>query len=249
MNLKAIIIDDEKNVALTLNSVIHNSVDDIDVVEIITEPVKAPGLIRQHKPDLVFIDIEMPIMNGFDVLDCVKDIDFKIIFVTAYDHYGIQAIKNNAFDYIVKPIKIGEVVQAIEKVRQNMNTKAFNNVETQLESVRTIHHQLHKIKIPTLAGIHFISISDIIRVEASGSYCEVFCCGNSSLLINKSISEVEKIFNADVFYRTHRSHIINLHNISRYDNSSRAVVVMSDGKEIPISRQKKEKFNMLIGNV
>lgn len=249
MNLRAIIIDDEIKVLNTLKSIIENNVQDVDVVATTHEPLKAPGVIHQWKPDIVFIDIEMPCMNGFEVLDCINGINFEIIFVTAYDQYGIDAIKRNALDYILKPVKTKEVVFAIEKAKDKITAgKPFNN-EKQLFHLQQELSKNKIIKIPTLAGIDFIEANKIIYVKAFGTYCEVFCNNNYQLIMTKSIKEVLDIFKTGYFFRSHRSYVINISHIKRYIYSNSGTIVMSNGEEIPLSRRKKEEFNALIESI
>jgi two-component system LytT family response regulator len=248
MNMRAVIIDDEIRVAETLKNIIENNVHDVDVVATICEPLMAPGLVYQCKPDVVFIDIEMPGMNGFDVLDSIDDIDFKIIFVTAYDQYALRAIKASAMDYILKPIEISDVVQAVAKVRHSISVKTKID-KHQLSYIKNSHNYSEIIKIPTLAGIDFLDISEIIRVEASGNYCEIYCQDRNHIMMTRSIREAEKLLDHGVFYRSHRSHIINIRHIKRYVYSSGGIIIMSDGKEIPLSRRKKNEFNELINSV
>ncbi len=249
MKLKAIIIDDEIKVAKTLKNIIENNVQDVDVVTIINEPTKTPELICQYQPDIVFIDIEMPGMNGFEVLDCVTDINFEIVFVTAYDQYAIDAIKRNALDYILKPIQIKEVVQSIAKVRDKITLGKNKLISEQITLIQQEFQKKNIVKIPTLAGIDFVETEKIIYIKASGTYSEVFCVDNSLLIMIRSITEVMQILNNSTFFRSHRSYIINITHIKRYINSNGGTIIMSNGKEIPLSRRKKDEFNELINNV
>lgn len=242
MKLKAIIIDDEINVSGALKSVIENNIIDVTVVETINDSTKAPDLINFHQPDIVFIDIEMPIMNGFDVLECIQEINFSIIFVTAYDQYGIKAIKANALDYLLKPIKIVDVIQAVNKVKM----AKMHHTQQQISTAHQAYMNNTILNIQTLAGIEFIPIVNIIHIEASGNYCNIICIDNKQILAIKGINEIEKALNQKVFFRPHRSHIVNLNYIKRYVYSNGGLIIMVNGKEIPLARRKKDEFKTII---
>ncbi len=243
MCLKVVIIDDEENAVLALKSILENNIKDIEIAATLTNPTEAPDVLCTVNPDLVFIDIEMPFINGFEVIESVGNINFEVVFVTAYDQYAINAIKKNALDYILKPIKISEVLQAVTKAKYKIKVKSQNTLETNI-SIPEIKQ--NTIKIPTIAGIDFVNTENIIRLEASGNYTNIILENDKQILMSKNIKEAEKTLNEIVFFRTHRSHIINIHQIKRYVLGNGGCIVMSDGTEVPLSRRKKEEFNSII---
>lgn len=248
MKLKAIIIDDESNAIEALTLAIKNNTSDIEIVATTDKATIAPELIIKYQPDFIFIDIEMPGMSGFDILESIPDIEFDVIFVTAFDHYALKAIKANAIDYILKPIKIAEIIQAIAKVRERKlqevsQANLLNKLKNQIKN-----NSVEQVKITTLSGIDFIDSKKVIRIEASGAYSILFLDRAKQHLVSKSIKEVEKLFTQPSFFRTHRSHIINLNHVQRYSFANGGVIIMSDDAKIPLSRRQKDKFHEVMDN-
>lgn len=208
MELKVIIIDDEEDAIIALKSIIEIN-DGYKIIGQSTDPLKGLELILQKKPDVVFLDIEMPRMNGFQLLKSISNIDFDIIFSTAYKQYAIDAIKANALDYILKPVSILEVLNALEKVK---NRKKDSHEQSQkykklLSDVTS--SKSDRIKIPTSTGFEFIDTNDVIFLEADGSYTVAHFINKEKLLISKTIKQIEPLFDQNKFFRTHRSYLVN----------------------------------------
>ncbi len=242
MKLETIIIDDEWDAIEALENVIDTYIEGVTVVAKTNKPKQAIELLKVHSPDFIFLDIQMPVLNGFEFLECIPEKKFEVIFVTAYDQYAIKAIKANALDYVLKPIRIPEIMQAVSKVKDlKLKSKSLSESFHKL-SEELKNREAQSIKIPTLSGIDFVKISDIIRLEASGSYTEIVLLNEERLLFSKRIKEAEKLLNYETFFRTHRSHIINLKHVKRYENNDCGMIVMADGSRIALSRRKKCDF-------
>lgn len=241
MKLRIIIIDDEVDAIEAIESIIGINNQDYEIIAKTTDPVKGLGLILQHKPDLVFLDIEMPGMNGFQLLESIPVIDFEVIFATAYEHYAIRAIKANALDYILKPVSIPEVLNAIDKVqkkKQNTigNSENYNNLLTEI-----ISRKNSQIKIPTLKGFEFIETDELIYLEADGSYTTAYFKNTDKLVISKPIKQIEPLLKSDSFFRVHRSYIVNTVYIRRFDRKKYSLIMINDSV-VPISRRRYNDF-------
>ncbi len=245
MVLKTIIIDDELDAVEAIENIVLLHTNEIEVIAKTCKPFQAVELINIHQPHFIFLDIEMPGMGGFELLDCFSDINFEVIFVTAYDQYAIQAIKKNAIDYVLKPINIIEIINAINKVRNRVLNHNSSKLRYQ-QLVKDMSKQpFPLINIPTTNGIEFINSDNIIRIEASGSYTYLFLEKGNSEIITKSLKDAEQLFESPLFFRIHRSHIINLKKIKRYE-TDKGIITMIDNSKVPISRRKKDEFCKLL---
>jgi two-component system LytT family response regulator len=202
--------------------------------------------IDDLKPDVVFLDIEMPVMNGFIMLQQLTYKDFELIFVTAYDHYAITAIRYSALDYLVKPVEIEDLKAAIARAETNRaNMSSHLQLDLLLE-------QLHKkkpkrITIPTTDGLHFINIDDIIYLEASNNYTNIYLFSNQKFLVSRTLKDFEDLLPADNFFRIHHATIINKFFVDRYIRGEGGQVIMRDGKTLDVSKRKKTEFLQAIG--
>lgn len=242
MKLKVIIIDDEPDAIEVLESIVVNHTSDVQVAATTTDPALGIELILTHEPDFIFLDVEMGSMSGFDLLDCLAGSSsrFKVIFVTAYEHYAIKAIKNNALDYILKPIKVNEVIQAIAKVRELIKADVLYNIADYSAEKHKFPLTTH-IKISTLSGIEFIKEEDVVHLDASGSYTLIHLLDGNRMMVSRPLKKVKSLFDSVFFLKIHRSHVINLEYIKRYE-TDKSIVVMSNGVRIPLSRRCKDKF-------
>ena len=200
-------------------------------------------VISTLKPDLVFLDIEMPNGNAFDLLEKFKEIDFNIIFITAYDHYAIKAIKFSAVDYILKPIDSEELVLAVKRFEDKIGQKSSlnNQFKTLLSNVRP-GNKLKKVGIPDGDGLVFINLSDIIRCDSDGNYTFFILTTGKKIIASRTLGEYEQMFTDDNFFRIHRSHLINLEHVKKYIKGEGGYVVMSDNSQVEVSRRNKNDF-------
>lgn len=243
--LTAIIIDDEPKGRLALRQKLKDYCPDVTVTGEAGDGEEGLRLIEQLRPGIVFLDIEMPRMSGFDMLLRVHQQNFHLIFSTAYDHYAIKAIRFAAFDYLLKPVDIEELRTVIQRIRaseQNDNTAMRIEV-----LAHNLKHTLNKIAIPTMDGLLFFNIGDIIHIEAQSNYTVFSFVNRPKLTVSKTLKEFEDLLPADLFFRPHHSHIINLQFIKRYIKGDGGQIEMNNGDYVDVSRRKKEEFLKLIG--
>ena len=196
-------------------------------------------LIHSENPGLIFLDIEMPKANGFNLLEKIQSFRFEVIFVTAYDSYAIQAIRFSAADYILKPINIYDLKKAVEKVASRIRLKEENQLLKQL------YYNLQRpanprIGLPTADKIEFVDVDTIIRCEGEGNYSHIYFTDDRHLLVAKTLIEFEELLNEFNFIRVHKTHLVNLKQVSAFPKTDGGLLQLSDGKVIPVSRRRKE---------
>ncbi|MEO6252398.1 MAG: LytTR family DNA-binding domain-containing protein [Ferruginibacter sp.] len=245
--ISTIIIDDETKGRTALSAKILAYCPQIKIIAEASTAEEAILLIQQHKPQLVFLDIEMPRMNGFEMLNAIKEKNFYIIFTTAYDQYAIKAIKYAAFDYLLKPIDIEELKTAVENIELTENNQTKKQVELLQQNIQHQKKQLNKLAIPTLEGLLFFDINDIIHLEANSNYTFIHFSGKPKITASKTLKDFEDILPETIFFRTHHSHLINLNYIKRYIKGDGGQIEMQNGNYVDVSRRKKEEFLKAIG--
>lgn len=245
MHLNAVIIDDELFSVNAIEKILTEFCHDITIIGKTCSPFEGIKFINERKPDIVFLDIEMPGMNGFELLESITDRNFDIIFITAYDQYAIRAFKTNAIDYILKPLSIKEVVQAVNKVIKN---RQFKHRDSRYLDLLDYLKQLNtkKVHIPTSDGVVCVNSDEIIRVEGDGRYSRIHLRGRSPVFLAKTLKELEDIIHGASFFRVHKSHIINMTYVKMYNLISTNQVEMADGAKIDVARRKKDDFIRLI---
>jgi two-component system, LytTR family, response regulator len=246
--LTVIIIDDEAKGRMALREKLMTYCPQIKIVAEADNGQDALILIEKHKPQLIFLDIEMPRMNGFEMLNKVPDKNFHIIFTTAYDQYAIKAIKYAAFDYLLKPIDIEELITAISKVALTENNQTKKQVEVLHQNMQHPKKQLNKLAIATLDGLMFYDINDIVHLEANSNYTYIYLVNKTKITASKTLKEFEELLPDDIFFRTHHSHLINLSFIKRYIKGDGGQIELQNGTYIDVSRRKKEEFLKVIGH-
>jgi two-component system LytT family response regulator len=241
--IKAIIVDDELGARESLSKMLEKNCKQIEVVAKVDSMLSAFEAITNKEPDLVFLDIEMPNGNAFDLLEKFKTINFNIIFTTAYDHYAIKAIKFSAVDYILKPIDPEELITAVKRFEDRAGQKATldKQFKTLLSNVRP-ENKLKKVGIPDGDGLIFINLSDIIRCDSDGNYTFFILTSGKKIIASRTLGEYEQMFADDNFFRIHRSHLINLEHVKKYIKGEGGYVVMSDNSQVEVSRRNKTDF-------
>ena len=245
--ITAIIIDDEAKGRLALREKLLSYCPQVKVVAEAANGQEALLLIQHHKPLLIFLDIEMPKMNGFEMLNELPEKDFHIIFTTAYDQYAIKAIKYAAFDYLLKPIDIEELQEAISNIETKENNETKKQVELLQQNMQHPKKQLNKLAIPTLEGLLFFDINDIIHLEANSNYTNIYFTNKTKITASKTLKEFEELLPEDIFFRTHHSHLINLNYIKRYIKGDGGQIELQNGSYVDVARRKKEEFLKAIG--
>ena len=241
--MRTLIIDDEPKSRETLLTLVQNYCEGITVAGTAANITDAAGLIETVSPQLVFLDISMPGGTGFDLLKALPLINFEVIFVTAYDKYGIEAIRANALDYLLKPVSIEELKDAVAKARLRIEQKqTAGNISSLLKLVDEKINQPYKVSIPVGDGLIFVSTTDIVCLVADGSYTRLMLKDNRKLLSSRNLKEYEDILPSSGFIRVHHSNIINIEHVRQYHRGEGGHVVMTDGTEVMISKRKKKDF-------
>ncbi len=245
--ITAIIIDDEAKGRLALRQKLQSYCPDVTILAEAADGIEALSAIEKHHPQLIFLDIEMPKMNGFEMLNTIKEKNFHIIFTTAYDQYAIKAIKYAAFDYLLKPIDIEELKTAVERIDGSESDQTKRQIELLQQNIQHPKKQLNKLAIPTLEGLLFFDINDIIQLEANSNYTNIIFTNKSKIIASKTLKEFEELLPTDIFFRTHHSHLINLNYIKRYIKGDGGQIELQNGNYVDVSRRKKEEFLKAIG--
>jgi two-component system, LytTR family, response regulator len=244
--LKAIIVDDERSSLQNLQQKLIEFCPDINIAAAIEKPEEAILLIRQLRPDVVFLDIEMPRMSGLKLMDEVGDYQGEIIFTTAYNHYAVEAIRISAFDYLVKPISIDDLQNAVARLVKQKQYVTRERLDILRQSLSENKSQEDKIAVPTGEGLEFIQIKNIVHIESSSNYSKIFLNAGKTMLVTKLLKDFEDILLPYRFYRVHNSHLINLNYIQKYIRGEGGQVVLQNGDVVDVSRRKKEEFLRLI---
>ncbi len=240
-NIKAIIIDDEEGSRKTLRNLLVEYCPQVEVLDLADSAATGIMSIRQHQPDLVFLDIAMPDGDGFEMLDNIKEINFGVIFTTAYDEYAVQAFEYSAIHYLLKPINILKLQKAVEEFEKRTISTEQNHFNFLKENIDR-PSALKKIALPTQEALLFVSIQDIIRCEADGSYTLFYLKNKKRVMVAKTLKHFEDLLDANVFLRVHHAHLINLNQVVKYIKGKGGSIEMSDGSEVEVSVRKKDIF-------
>jgi two-component system, LytTR family, response regulator len=239
----AILIDDEKNALEVLEILLQKYCPEIKIVAICNSGQKGIEAIKKWKPSLVFLDIEMPNLNGFDVLNATKEMAYKVIFTTAYDKFAIKAFKYSAIDYLLKPIDIIDLQNAVAKIRnENITTNLEAQVNALFAQLNFQKQQSEKIALPIGNTIEFFESDEIMRIESESNYSHIFLVNGKKITLSKTLKEVAEHISGAPFFRIHQSHLINTNHILKIIKEDGAYIVMKDGTNLPISRNKKDDF-------
>lgn len=233
--MKVVIIDDDSRVTRVISNLINSEFDDITITGTAGNLESGYNVLLKDKPDLLFLDISLPDGNAFELLKKIRNIDFKIIFITAFEEFALQAIKVSALDFIVKPIDINELKNSINKAREiikqedeNLKIKAFiENLEGK--------KKLKRIILPTSDYLHFIDINNIIRCEADNNYTFFYLADCKKILVSKTIKEYSNLLRDSGFIRVHQSHLVNAIHIDKYVKSEGGYLLMTDKSSVPVS--------------
>ena len=241
--IKTIIIDDEQGNIITLTEMLNNYCPDVFLIGSANNITDGEKLIYAETPDLVFLDIEMPFGNGFELLNRLMPVTFEVIFVTAFNNYAIKAFKYSVIDYLLKPVNIDELKAAVLKVRNKLeSTNVTLRIDSLLSNLKTEKTGQKKIGITTEDGIIFEEIDDIMYLEAEGSYTTIFTKGGKAETTSRTLKDFEDMLPENIFCRVHNSSIINVNYIKKYYKGRGGYVEMEDNKKIEVSQRKKDEF-------
>ena len=238
--LRAIIIDDERHSCDVLKMLLGKCCQQVQVTAICYSGEEGIRKINELKPQLVFLDIEMPHMNGFQLLEQIPTINFEIIFTTSYDQYAITAFKFSALDYLLKPVDREELEKAVQKVSKKINPPVSQQLEILLQKINQPTITVQRIALPTMQGLEFVPVESIISCSSSNNYTEFFLKDKKKLLVSRTLKEVEDMLTDHSFIRVHNSHIVNLNAITRYVKGEGGYLVMADNSTVDVSRSRKE---------
>jgi two-component system LytT family response regulator len=238
--INAIIIDDERHSCDALKMLLEKSCPQVQIVELCYSADEGIKKINELKPQLVFLDIEMPYMNGFQMLEQLTTINFEIIFTTSYDQYAITAFKFSALDYLLKPVDREELQKAVQKVSNKITPPVSQQLEILLQKINQPAITVHRIALPTMQGLEFVPVESIISCSSSNNYTEFFLADKKKLLVSRTLKEVEDMLADHSFLRVHNSHVVNLNAIARYVKGEGGYLVMTDGTTVDVSRSRKE---------
>lgn len=235
--IKTIIIDDEKNSRNNTRQMLEKYFSEIEIIGEAEDGIEGRNLINKLHPDLVFLDINMPEMTGFEMLESIPEKNFYVIFLTAYGDYTIQAIRAGAIDYLMKPLMKNELMQAINRVSKFIDEKKSKTGDQ--------HNVSNKLMVSHNKGFTIMDFNEIIMLEASGNYTDFYLINKRKITSSRTLKDYEDILNKDIFYRISRSAIVNLQHIKEYNNSNE-MLVLSENNQIHVPKPRWSEFNELI---
>jgi two-component system LytT family response regulator len=242
--LRSVLVDDELESLNALANDIMNHCPDVEVIGRYQSPKEAIKAIHRDRPDVLFLDIDMPFINGFELLEMVHDIDFDVIFVTAYDHYALRAFRISAVDYLLKPVEPEELKAAVNKARsKRRGGSGPKQIGFLIDQIKNIENNtVQKVALPSSDGIEFVEMDRIIYCKSDGAYSYIYLEGGQNILISKTLRFLEDILCDYHFFRVHNSFIINLKRVKKYSRSDGGRLFMDNGDEVRVSRSKKEEL-------
>ncbi|RLJ73746.1 LytR/AlgR family response regulator transcription factor [Pedobacter alluvionis] len=238
--MKAILIDDEISNLQNLRTLLEKHCPQVTIMATTQNIDDAVNIIEKYSPDLVFLDIQMGEQTGFDVLKLLPARNFEVIFVTAYDQYGIQAVKFAALDYLLKPIDIEELINAVNKAEHKLATQIQNlQLDFLLQQLKKPETNVSKIALQMQSEIRYVALSEIIRCEADNTYTRFFLSSNEKILVSKSLKEYADLLRPNGFLRTHQSHLINPKYVKSWLKEDGGILLLTSGEKIPVSKPNK----------
>lgn len=241
--IKTVIIDDEPGNIVTLTEMLNNYCPSVHLCGTAENIREGEVLISRENPHLVFLDIEMPFGNAFDLLDKMMPVRFEVIFITAFNNYAIQAFKYSALDYILKPVNIEELKKSVQRVEERLMEKTVNlRIESLIGNLKGDAQAVKKIALPTMSGLSFEPIDQITRIEADGSYVFVVLKNGKKEPVSKNLKDFEDMLTDGNFFRIHNSHIININYVKKYYKGRGGYVEMEDGSTVVVSSRKRDEF-------
>lgn len=238
---KAIIIDDEVHCLETLSLLLNEFCPEVQLIEQCSSAKKGLEAIEECKPDLVFLDIEMPFMNGFELLEQLSTISFAIIFTTSYDQYAIKAIRYSALDYLLKPVDPKELISAVKKVREKSPLPMAEQFQMLLQQINGKNSGFNKIAVPTAEGFELIPAEQVLYCEANDNYTHFLLKNKNKIIACRTLKDIEEqLIDFPFFVRVHNSYLVNLNEVTKYVRGEGGYLIMSDNSSVNVSRSRKE---------
>ncbi len=238
--IRAIIIDDETYCCEALATLLDHCCPGVQVIGSYHNGIEGIDAIRKLSPDLVFLDVEMPKMNGFDMLASLPSVNFEIIFTTSYDKYALKAIRFSAIDYLLKPIDQEELQIAVEKVVRRSQKPIAQQLEILMQKIQQPSRPINKIAMPTMEGLQMIEVEQIISCESDSNYTILHFAGGKKMVVSVTLKDIEELLDEHSFLRVHRCYVVNLNRVEKYVKGEGGYLVMSDGSSVDVSRSRKE---------
>ena len=240
--LRAIIIDDEPDCCESLSILLKRNCPDVNIAGTFYSAEKALVAINEINPQLIFLDIEMPNMNGFEMLEKLPAINFELIFTTSYDQYAIKAIRFSALDYLLKPIDREELQKAVKKVKNRLQKPLTQQLEILLQKINHTNSSIQRIALPTMEGLKLVPVDSIISCASEGNYTIFLTKDKQKIVVSRPLKEVEEMLEEHSFFRVHHSYMVNMNEIDRFIKSEGGYLIMSDGSTVDVSRSKKDQL-------
>lgn len=239
--IKAIIIDDEVHCLDTLSMLMSDYCPNVEIIKQCISAKQGIEAVENHHPALVFLDIEMPVMNGFDFLEHFKQIPFAVIFTTSYDQYAIKAIRFSALDYLLKPIDPKELIAAVQKVQTQKYLPVSEQFDMLMSQIKNKDGGFNKIAIPTSEGFELIPADQVVRCESDDNYTHLYLKNKTKIIACRTLKEIEEqLNNFSSFIRVHHSYMVNLNEVNKYVRGEGGYLIMNDGTTVTVSRSRKE---------
>jgi two-component system LytT family response regulator len=250
--IKVVLIDDEPQSCKSLAIKLKAIADDVEIVGTYNNPEKAIAALRKLKPAAIFLDIEMPGINGFQLLEKMEEFDFEVIFVTAYDEYTLNALRISALDYLLKPVENEELKNAIARLRRRISMQESTYTKEKLELLGDTLKEKHaprRLALSTSQGIVFLKINEIIRVEALSNYSTFYLTSKQKVMVSKTLKEFEAVLTMQNFFRVNRSCIVNTDYIVKYKHEDGGVLELQDGSEVSVGPHRKNDLIDLLSRI
>lgn len=245
--LKSVIIDDELKSRESLRILIEDFCSNVEVSAVCQNVAEGIAAIERYRPDVIFLDIQMQRETGFDLLNKIKEINFEVVFTTAYSEYAIKAFRFSAIDYLLKPIDIEELKAALSKVERKVIGGINSRLQQLMDNLKGGNPENFKLALPTSDGLIFIKVNDIVFCEASSNYTNIHMMDGKKHLVSRTLKEYEEMLTESNFFRIHHSYLINLHLVKKYVRGDGGYVIMNNDVSLDVSKRKKEAFLDRIG--
>ena len=247
MKIKSIIVDDEQHCIDSLLTDLHQHCPAIEVIQSCSSAKEGIIAIKKYNPHLVFLDVEMPWMNGFEMLEVLDSINFSVIFTTAYSEFAAKAFRISAVDYLVKPIDAGDLREAVVKVQTKIGgSDGMQHITNLLKNIRKPADQ-QKVALPNRDGYEFTEVLSITHCEAEGAYTKIFLQSGKHILVSKALGDIEEMLPPELFQRIHHSVLVNLSFITQFSRADGGFVIMKSGEKLSVSKSKKEMLLERLG--
>ena len=240
--MKAVLLDDELHCTQTLSLILEQHCPEVEVIGVFNHPAEALVFLQTTEADVLFLDIEMPFMNGFTLLNRLQPASMHVVFTTAYDAYAIKAFKYSAFDYLLKPIDETELIETVGRIKSTAGDSVQRSqIDHLLDMIKEKPGTPKRIAFPTLEGLEFVDVDQILRCESSSNYTSIHLLDASTMVVCRTLKEIEELLPSSSFLRVHNSHVINRQHIRKYIKGSGGMLKMTDNYEVPVSRLRRDQ--------